>query len=110
MMKELTVLEQLILSSIVNLGQDAYGVSVRQTVRKLIGKKMNYGTLYNALDQLLRKGFVIKSKGDSSPERIGRPRIHYSLTSTGKKALWEAYQLHANIWKSIPDFIKDYKP
>ena len=109
-MKELTVLEQMILSSIVNLGQDAYGVSVRQAVRKLIGKKMNYGTLYNALDQLLRKGFVIKSKGDSSPERIGRPRIHYSLTSAGKKALWEAYNLQKNIWKSIPDFIKDYKP
>jgi DNA-binding PadR family transcriptional regulator len=94
----------------VNLGQDAYGVSVRQTVRKLIGKKMNYGTLYNALDQLLRKGFLIKSKGDSSPERIGRPRIHYSLTPAGKKSLWEAYNLQKTIWKSIPDFIKDNKP
>ena len=109
-MKELTVLEQMILSAILNLGQDAYGVSVRQTVRKLIGKKMNYGTLYNALDQLLRKGYVTKSKGDSSAERIGRPRIHYSLTPAGKKALGEAYQLQTTIWKNIPDYIKDFKP
>lgn len=109
-MKELTVLEQMILSAILNLGKNAYGVSVRQTVRKLIGKKMNYGTLYNALDQLLRKGYVTKSKGDSSLERIGRPRIHYSLTPAGKKALWKTYELQTTIWKSIPDFIKDYKP
>ncbi|MBN2246323.1 MAG: helix-turn-helix transcriptional regulator [Candidatus Aminicenantes bacterium] len=109
-MKELTILEQMILSAILNLGKNAYGVSVRQTVRKLIGKKMNYGTLYNALDQLLRKGYVTKSKGDSSAERIGRPRIHYSLTPAGEKALGEAYQLQATIWENIPDYIKEYKP
>lgn len=108
-MKELTILEQMILSAIMNLGKDAYGVSVRQAVKKLVGKKMNYGTLYNALDQLLRKGYVTKSKSDSSPERIGRPRINYVLTPVGKKALWETYKLQTTIWKSLPGFTKDYK-
>jgi DNA-binding PadR family transcriptional regulator len=109
-MKELTVLEQIILSVIWSQKDEAYGVSIRQRVKKISGKNLNYGTLYNNLEQLLRKGYVTKSQGESTPERIGRPRIFYALTSRGKKALWEAYKLHTSIWNSIPDFIESVKP
>jgi PadR family transcriptional regulator PadR len=109
-MKELTVLEQIILSAILNLKDGAYGVSVRHKVKKVMGKNINYGTLYNALEQLLKKGYVKKSQGDSTPDRIGRPRIFYNLTPAGEKALGEAYELHTTIWKTIPNFIKNYKP
>lgn len=109
-MRELTVLEQIILSSIMNLEDEAYGVSVRQRVKKLLRKNINYGTLYNALEQLLRKGYVVKTQGESLPERIGRPRIFYTLTPEGKKALWRAYELQRTIWDSIPDFVKNHKP
>ncbi|UCE41863.1 MAG: helix-turn-helix transcriptional regulator [Candidatus Aminicenantes bacterium] len=104
-MKELTVLEQIILSAVWALKNNAYGVSVRQTVKKVSGKSLNYGTLYNNLEQLLKKGYVAKTEGDSSPDRIGRPRIFYTLTPNGQKALREAYELHTTIWNSIPDFI-----
>ena len=109
-MRELTVLEQIILSSIMSLEDQAYGVSVRQRVKKLLRKNINYGTLYNALDQLLKKGYVIKTQGESIPERIGRPRIFYTLTPQGKKALWKAYQLQRTIWDSIPDFVRNQNP
>jgi len=109
-MKELTVLEQIILSVILNLKEGAYGVSVRQRVKKVMRKNINYGTLYNALEQLLKKGYVRKTQGGTAPDRIGRPRIYYNVTPAGKKALWEAYELHATIWKTIPDFVKNYKP
>jgi PadR family transcriptional regulator PadR len=109
-MRELTVLEQTILSCIMNLEDEAYGVSVRQRVKKLLKKNINYGTLYNALEQLLRKGYVTKTQGDSLPERIGRPRIYYTLTPAGKRALWRAYELQKTIWESIPDFIENHKP
>jgi DNA-binding PadR family transcriptional regulator len=109
-MKELTVLEQIILSVIWSLKEDAYGVSIRQKVKKIAGKNLNYGTLYNNLEQLLRKGYVTKTKGESTTDRIGRPRIFYALTPRGQKALREAYDLHTNIWRSIPDFIESEKP
>lgn len=105
-MKELTVLEQIILSVIWSQKDEAYGVSIRQKVKKLAGKNLNYGTLYNNLDQLLRKGYVIKIKGETNPDRIGRPRIFYTLTPRGKKALRESYELHTSIWNSIPDFFE----
>jgi DNA-binding PadR family transcriptional regulator len=109
-MKELTVLEQIILSVIWSQKDESYGVSIRQKVKKIAGKNLNYGTLYNNLEQLLRKGYVTKAQGESTPERIGRPRIFYALTPQGRKALREAYELHTSIWNSIPDFIDSLKP
>ncbi|MFC2156689.1 PadR family transcriptional regulator [Acidobacteriota bacterium] len=108
-MKELTVLEQIILSVILNLKGEAYGVSVRQRVNKMIEKKLNYGTLYNALEQLLRKDLVEKTQGEPTPDRIGRPRIYYTLTPAGKRALRKAYELQKTIWENIPDIVEGRK-
>jgi len=103
-MKELTLLEQMILAAIIALKEGAYGVSIRKRVEKLTGKRLMYGTLYNALDQLLRKGYVTKTKGTTSSARGGRPRIYYALTSDGMSALRASYNLHCAIWESIPEF------
>lgn len=104
-MKELTTLEQMILAAIIALKEEAYGVSIRKRVQKMTGKRLMYGTLYNALDQLLRKGYVTKSKGDTSSGRGGRPRIYYALTPDGRSALKTSYDLHRAIWESIPEFL-----
>jgi DNA-binding PadR family transcriptional regulator len=104
-MKELTTLEQMILAAIIALKENAYGVSIRKKVEKMTGKRLMYGTLYNALDQLLRKGYVTKTKGATSSARRGRPRIYYDLTTSGKHALKTSYDLHRVIWESIPDFL-----
>ncbi|MBN1273530.1 MAG: helix-turn-helix transcriptional regulator [Candidatus Aminicenantes bacterium] len=106
-MKELTLLEEMILAAVVALKEEAYGVSIRKRSEKLTGKRLMYGTLYNALDQLLRKGLVTRTKGSSVNARGGRPRIYYSLTSAGKKALHSSYELHFALWKSIPDFFSE---
>lgn len=66
-----------------------------------------YGTLYNALDQLLRKDYVTKTKGPTSSARGGRPRIYYALTSDGMSALRASYNLQCAIWESIPELRGD---
>ena len=106
-MKELTLLEQMILAAIIALKEDAYGVTIRKRVEKLRRKKLMYGTLYNALEQLLRKAYVTKTKGTTSSARGGRPRIYYALTSDGKNALRASYNLQRAIWESIPEFRLD---
>lgn len=106
-MRVLTLLEQMILAAIVALKEDAYGVSIRKRVEKLTGRRLMYGTLYNALDQLSRKGYVTKTKGKTSSSRGGRPRIYYALTSDGEGALRASYNLQNAIWESIPEFHGD---
>ena len=106
-MKDLTLLEQMILAAIIALKEDTYGVSIRKRVEKMTRKRLMYGTLYNALDQLLRKGYVTKTKGTTSSARGGRPRIYYALTSDGRRALRASYNLQCAIWESIPEFRGD---
>ena len=106
-MKELTLFEQMILAVIIALEEDAFGVSIRKIVEILTGRRLMYGTLYNALGQLLRKGYVTKTKGTTSSARGGRPRIYYSLTDKGIKALEASYNLQQAIWKIIPGFLGD---
>jgi DNA-binding PadR family transcriptional regulator len=106
-MKELTLLEQIILTAIVALKEDAYGISIRKRAEKLTGKRLMYGTLYNALDQLLRKDYVTKTQGTTSTARGGRPRIYYALSHEGETALRASHSLQNTIWESIPDFLSD---
>ncbi len=106
-MKGLTVLEQIILAAIVALKDDAFGVTIRKRAEAMTGRRLMYGTLYNALDQLLRKGCVTQTKGNTSSARGGRPRIYYTLTADGEEALRASHSLQNSIWESIPEFLSD---
>lgn len=106
-MRELTVLEQIILASIIHLGDDAYGLSIRKTAKSLSGKSLMYGALYNALDQLSRKGFVDKDARKPEAETGGHERIYYAVTREGKQALRTAYRLHRAIWTSLPEITRE---
>jgi DNA-binding PadR family transcriptional regulator len=108
-MKELTVLEQIILVSIVSLGDEAYGVVIRKKIRKMTGKNLMYGTLYNALDQLVRKKYIQKTKGKPAQGRGAHGRVYYALASAGQKALEATYRLQKSVWDHIPDLVKDYE-
>ncbi len=106
-MKVLTVLEQLILSAIVNLEDEAYGVAIRNKIKSFTRKSIMYGTLYNALDQLLRKGYIKKTTGKQAVGRGVHGRVYYALTPAGRKSLLSAFKLQRTIWDNIPDLIKD---
>ncbi len=102
-MRQITVLEEIILTTIFRLKEEAYGVAIRQKVAEVTKQDIIYGTLYNTLDQLLRKGHVGKTQGMPTPERGGRRKIYYSLTPKGIRALHESRELHEKIWKGLPE-------
>ena len=103
-MKDLTLAEEIVLAAIWKLKDNAYGVTIRKQVAGVTQKAVIYGTLYNTLDQLLRKGFVTKACGKPVAERGGRSKMFYSLTPTGTKALQNARELQRRIWEGIPEF------
>jgi DNA-binding PadR family transcriptional regulator len=109
-MKDLTPLEQMILGAIWSLGEDAYGVSIKKRVVDLSGRDLMYGTLYNALGQLVRKEFVEKSKGEPTPERGGRGKIYYRLTSLGLRAFREAYEIQLSFWGRLAELGRIPRP
>ncbi|MFC1564927.1 PadR family transcriptional regulator [candidate division KSB1 bacterium] len=102
--EELTLHEQTILLSIWRLQDNAYGVTLRENVMKVTKKNIHYGTLYNTLNKLVKKGYVETESGEPTHERGGRRKIYYSLTERGKTALQKARSLQSALWKGIPDF------
>ncbi|MBN1272987.1 MAG: PadR family transcriptional regulator [Candidatus Aminicenantes bacterium] len=100
-MKLLSRIEEIILLSIMRLGQEAYGMAIRQEVIKATGKKWLLGAIYGPLGRLQKNGYVVTKKGEPTPERGGRAKVYYQVTSKGKEALAEVYRVNALIWKGV---------
>ncbi|MBN1271456.1 MAG: PadR family transcriptional regulator [Candidatus Aminicenantes bacterium] len=101
-MKRLTTNEEIFLIAIWHLGDEAYGVNIREQILDLTGTELTFGTLYNTLDNLYKKGYVSTRKGEPSPQRGGHNKVFYSITRQGEKALQQAHELHEKLWKGMP--------
>ena len=101
-MKKLTINEEIYLISIWHLGNDAYGVKIREKVKSFIDGPLLLGTLYNTLDQLIKKEYVKTRKGEPTAQRGGHNKVYYSLTMEGKIALERARVLQEKLWSEIP--------
>jgi len=100
-MRLLSRSEEIILLAVLKLEGDAYGISIREHIRKATGSEWSFASIYEPLHKLTRKGYVKKKKGEPTSERGGRHKCLYEITQKGKAALAEINQVHRNIWKDI---------
>ncbi len=100
-MKDLTKIEEILLLSIWELKDEAYGFKIRHHVSDIIGKDFIFGNLYSALDRLTRKKYILKHPGESTPQRRGKTRMYYTLSSTGIEALKAACALNQKLWGAL---------
>ncbi len=103
-MIELTRNEEWILLSIWKLKENAYGVTIRQSFKRITGKTLNFGSLYNTLYRMVQRGLVSSGESDPQARPGGRRRILYMLTEAGDKALAEAQETQRSAWSDVPDF------
>ena len=66
--------EQVVLLSILRLGDDAYAVSVRDEILNCTGRDVSRGSIYITLDRLETKGYLRSRLADPTPERGGRSK------------------------------------
>src|SRR5262245_24287827 len=83
--------EQLLLFAVLRLGEDAYGVTIRQEIEERAGRFVSAGAVYTALDRLEAKGLVSARVGEATPARGGRRKKYYRLQPAGEAALRNAY-------------------
>jgi DNA-binding PadR family transcriptional regulator len=94
--------EQLVLTAILSLREDAYGVTIHAKVEELARPKaVSLGAVYVTLDRLEDKGFVASWLSDPTPERGGRAKRCYRLEALGERALQESAVTAKRIWESI---------
>jgi DNA-binding PadR family transcriptional regulator len=83
--------EQLVLTAILELGTNAYGVTIHAAVVELSQpKRVSLGAVYATLDRLEEKKLIASWLSDPTPQRGGRSKRHYRLESTGERALRES--------------------
>lgn len=85
--------EELMLLAILRLHNNAYGMTIRQTVEKASGRSTSIGAIYTTLERLEQKGFVISHQGEPTPERGGRAKRYFTIEGAGQRALDEAQQV-----------------
>lgn len=82
--------EQVVLTAILALGDNAYGVTIHDKVEDLSKpRKVARGAVYATLDRMEDKGLIASWMSEPTPERGGRSRRHYRLEKPGEKALRE---------------------
>ncbi len=93
--------EQMVLLAILQLGEEAYAVSILQELDLRAGRSVSRGTLYKTLERLEAKGYLQWAPEDGSPERGGHPRRRFTVTGRGATALREAREAFEKLWEGL---------
>ena len=84
--------EQLVLLSLLRLGNGAYGAAIRRDIEERKTRDVGVGTLYMTLARLEDKRMICSYVGNPTHQRGGRRRKHYLMEELGQRALGRAYR------------------
>src|SRR5262249_14151150 len=93
--------EQMVLLAILQLGDKAYAVPIREELATRARRRITRGALYTTLDRLEAKAYLRSRFGDPVPERGGRARRYYPVTMRGVAALRTAHQALRNLCQGL---------
>jgi DNA-binding PadR family transcriptional regulator len=83
--------EQLVLTAVVSLDDEAYGVTIHRKVEKLSApKSVTLAAVYVTLDRMEKKGHVSSWLSAPTAERGGRSKRCYKIEASGEQALKES--------------------
>ena len=103
-MKLLTRQEEIVLLTIWRLKEEAYGVSILESISAMTGKKWSIGSLYVPLDRLMDKGCIQYFYKDEVNSKGGRRRRFYRITRDGMASLQEVLRFQKSLWDGFPGF------
>jgi DNA-binding PadR family transcriptional regulator len=94
--------EQLVLLALARLGDEAYGVTIRQALVERAGRQASFGAIYSTLRRLEAKGLVRSAYGDPEPVRGGRAKKYVALTARGRTALRQTHAALLRMADGVP--------
>lgn len=88
-------LEQLLLMALLRLDGEASGVRLRQELQDRADRSVLPGAVYTVMERMAGRGLVTSFTADATPQRGGRRRKVYRLSSQGERELARSYrQVH----------------
>jgi len=91
--------EELVLLTIASLGEQAYGVAIKEDIETRASRSISLGALHSTITRLEEKRLIKSWLGDPTQERGGRRKRFFELTHQGKTALHEIKALRDELWK-----------
>jgi len=83
--------EQLVLTAVMSLRENAYGVTIHEKTQELARPKaISIGAIYVTLDRLEDKGLISSWLSEPTAERGGRAKRCYRVEALGERALQES--------------------
>ena len=102
MSKSLGEFEELILTFVAILGDQAYGNAILEAIKENLNREVNLSATHITLYRLEDKGFVKSSLGGATATRGGRRKRYFQITATGKKRLLILQEQRQKMWKLLP--------
>ena len=90
--------EELVLLTIAVLGDEAYGVAIKENIEERTSRNISIGALHSTITRLEEKGFVESWLGGATHERGGRRKRFFHVTQVGKQALNSVKSLRDDLW------------
>jgi len=90
--------EELVLLTVAVLGEEAYGVPIKEEIEKRAARTISLGALHSTIARLEEKGFLKSHLGGATHERGGRRKRYFQLTQGGKTALRDIRNLRDALW------------
>jgi PadR family transcriptional regulator PadR len=97
--------EELVLLAVWKLKDAAYCVPIRAYLNKITGKTWSFGSIYDPLNRLEKKGLLESYVSGPTRERGGRSKRMFRLTAAGRLELCEVKALQQTIWSEVPDLV-----
>jgi PadR family transcriptional regulator, regulatory protein PadR len=94
--------EELILTLVAALRENAYGAAITIEIEQWLGRKVTLSAVHVILYRLEDKGYIKSTIGGATNERGGRRKRIYSITNTGLSVLRAMKETRTEIWKLVP--------
>ncbi len=102
MSKSLGEFEELILTFVAILGDQAYGNAILEAIKENLHREVNLSATHITLYRLEDKGFVRSSLGGATATRGGRRKRYFQITAAGKNRLLILQEQRQKMWKLLP--------
>lgn len=94
--------EEIVLLTVGILHGNAYGVSIKLEIEERLQRTVSVGALQTALRRMESKGYLTSQQGETNAARGGRPKLFFTVTLEGKKALEHTRQTRNDLWNALP--------
>jgi len=79
--------ELIVLAALLQLGDNAYGVSIVNEIEKRAERSVSIGALYATLNRLEKKDYVTATMGEATAQRGGRAKRYFKITEEGQRQM-----------------------